>query len=113
MTPQALLWPVQGGHEIDASAEQAIIMKGVVLREFRRTGCRNQCDAEDTAGHPTDNRKNHGTEFVSTVYLESRQPPAIVPLEGHSEGSTPSKEHSGNYRRNASVADPELGTNCG
>src|SRR6516225_3905334 len=63
MTPQALLWPVQGGHEIDASAEQAIIMKGVVLREFRRTGCRHQCDAEDTAGHPTNNRKNHGTEY--------------------------------------------------
>jgi hypothetical protein len=97
-------------------------MKGVdVLRECRRTGCRKQCDAEDTAGHPTDNRKNHGTEFVSTAYLENRQPPAIVPLEGHSEGSInpaqvspepydPLQEHSGNYRRNASVADLELGT---
>src|SRR5262249_17390790 len=39
-------------------------MKGVVvLRECRRTGCRHQCDAEDTAGHPTNNRKYHGTEY--------------------------------------------------
>jgi hypothetical protein len=55
---------VQGIPEIDASAEQAIIMKGVaVLRECRHTGCCKQCDAEDTAAHPIDNRKNHGTEY--------------------------------------------------
>jgi hypothetical protein len=88
-TPGSLLWPVQGVPEIDASAKQTIIMKGVVvLRECRHAGCRKQYDAEDTAGHLTDYRKNDGTDFVSTVCLESRQPPAIVPLEGHSEGST-------------------------
>src|SRR6516164_790329 len=63
-TPGSLMGSVQGIPEIDASAEQAIIMKGgVVLRERRHTGCCKQCDAEDTAGHPTDNRKYHGAEY--------------------------------------------------
>src|SRR5262249_3752806 len=87
-TPGSLMWSFQGIPEINASAEQAIIMKGVVdLRDRRRTGCRNQSDAKDTASHPTDNRKNRGTEFVSMVYLEKPQPPAIVLLEDHCEGS--------------------------
>jgi hypothetical protein len=58
------MWSVQGVPEIDASAEEAIIMKRVVvLRECRHTGCCKQCNAEDTAAHPTDNRKHHGTEY--------------------------------------------------
>jgi hypothetical protein len=85
-TPGSLPWSVQGVPEIDASAEQAIIIKGVVvLRECQRTGCRNQCDAETNAGHPTDNGKSHGTRVE--IYLEKRQPPALVLLEDHSEGS--------------------------
>src|SRR5262249_11637044 len=63
-TPGSLMWSVQGIPEIDASAEQAIITKGVVaLRECRHASCCKQCHAEDTAVHPIDNRKNHGTEY--------------------------------------------------
>src|SRR5262245_10373552 len=64
-TPGSLMWCVQGIPEINASAEQAIIPKGVVvLRDCRHAGCCcKQCDAEDTAGHATDNRKHHGTEY--------------------------------------------------